>query len=144
MPQPSQSASRARLGRREFLQGAAAAAFSFNLLPATARGANSRVQVACIGVTGKGNTDTLATAAAGGVVVALCDVANPRGTNLARNKKKSKTSILMTLSWNGKNPRRDQRPIPVGVVRPRLCPKTLDLVSSRSDPNPGPLGGGPR
>lgn len=94
MPRTSQPASRGRLGRREFLQGAAAAAFSFNLLPATARGANSRVQVACIGVTGKGHTDTLATAAAGGVIVALCDVANPRGTNLARKKK-----VLRRFLW---------------------------------------------
>ena len=80
-----------RLKRRDFIQGAAAAAFSFNLLPAAARGANSRIQVACIGVTGKGHTDTIAAAASGGVIVALCDVANPKGTNLARNKKKSKT-----------------------------------------------------
>lgn len=91
MPRSPQSAVRGQFRRREFLQGAAAAAFSFNLLPATARGANSRIQVACIGVTGKGHTDTIATAAAGGVIVALCDVANPRGTNLARNKKKAKT-----------------------------------------------------
>jgi predicted dehydrogenase len=74
------------LNRRDFLKASAAAAFSFQLLPASARGANSRIQVGCIGVGGKGNSDTLQTAAAGGVIVALCDVAHPRQPGLGRKK----------------------------------------------------------
>jgi predicted dehydrogenase len=77
--------------RREFLRtssAAAATAFAFQILPATARGANSRIQVGCIGIDGKGNTDTLQTAAAGAAIVALCDVANPRQPGLSRRKQK--------------------------------------------------------
>lgn len=75
------------LPRREFLRRSAGAAVAFTILPAAARGANSRIQVACIGITGKGHTDTLATAAAGGEMVALCDVVNPRRPELTRRKK---------------------------------------------------------
>ena len=70
--------------RRDFLRASATAAFGFTILPATARGANSRVQVGCIGVGGKGYSDTVATAASGGVIVALCDVADPRARGLGR------------------------------------------------------------
>jgi predicted dehydrogenase len=75
------------LNRRDFLRASAAAALSFHILPASARGANSRIQVGCIGVGGKGNSDTMATAAAGAAIVALCDVANPRQPGLGRRKK---------------------------------------------------------
>ena len=75
------------LPRREFLRRSASAAAAFTILPAAARGANSRIQVACIGVTGKGHTDTLGTAAAGGEIIALCDVVNPRRPELTRRKK---------------------------------------------------------
>ena len=73
--------------RREFLKASALATFGFHLLPAAARGANSRIQVGCIGVNGKGYVDTLATADAGAEIVALCDVANPRQAELGRRKK---------------------------------------------------------
>ena len=76
------------LNRREFLRASAAAALGFYILPAAARGANSRIQVGCIGVGGKGYVDTMSTAAAGGVIVALCDVANPRQPELGRRKSK--------------------------------------------------------
>jgi predicted dehydrogenase len=79
------------LHRRDFLKASAAAVFGFHLLPASARGANSRIQVGCIGVAGKGNSDILATAAAGAAIVALCDVANPRQPGLGR-KKSSKSN----------------------------------------------------
>ena len=75
------------LSRRDFIKSAATAALAFQILPASARGANSRVQVGCIGVGGKGYVDTNATAAAGGAIVALCDVANPRQPELGRKKK---------------------------------------------------------
>lgn len=74
------------LNRRDFLRLSAAATFGFHLLPASARGANSRIQVGCIGVGGKGRSDVLATAAAGAVIVALCDVADPRHAELGRRK----------------------------------------------------------
>jgi predicted dehydrogenase len=75
------------LSRRDFLRASAAAAFAFQILPASARGANSRIQVGCIGVGGKGRVDTLATADAGAEIVALCDVADPREPGLDRRKK---------------------------------------------------------
>lgn len=78
---------RTPLSRRDFLRVSATAAFGFSILPASARGANDRIQVGCIGVNGKGLSDTMATAAAGGVIVALCDVANPRQGELTRRKK---------------------------------------------------------
>src|SRR3954464_5539415 len=81
---------RTPLTRRDFLRVSATAALGFQILPASARGANSRIQVGCIGVGGKGQVDTMATAAAGGAIVALCDVADPRRGALGR-KKKSKT-----------------------------------------------------
>lgn len=76
----------ASLHRRDFLRLSATAAFGFYILPAAARGANSRIQVGCIGVGGKGRTDTLAIAAAGARIVALCDVADPRRAGLGRRK----------------------------------------------------------
>jgi predicted dehydrogenase len=76
-----------RMNRRDFLRTSAVAAFGFQILPASARGANDRIQVGCIGVGGKGLVDTLGTAAAGGAIVAMCDVANPRNPELGRKKK---------------------------------------------------------
>ncbi|MBI5691210.1 MAG: Gfo/Idh/MocA family oxidoreductase [Verrucomicrobia bacterium] len=75
------------LSRRDFVRASAAAAFAFQILPASARGANSRIQVGCIGVSGKGHVDTVSTAEAGAAIVALCDVANPRQPGLSRRKK---------------------------------------------------------
>lgn len=63
--------------RRNFLQqtglGAGGLLFGF---PAIVRGQNlnSRINVGCIGVGGKGDSDVDNTAAAGGHIVALCDV----------------------------------------------------------------------
>ena len=83
------------LKRRDFLKASAVATFGFHLLPGSARGANSRIQVGCIGVGGKGHSDTMSTAAAGAAIVALCDVANPRNPELGRRKKaKSGETIL--------------------------------------------------
>lgn len=78
------------LNRRTFLKASATAALAFNILPASARGANSRIQVGCIGVGGKGYSDTMSTAAAGAAIIALCDVADPRRSELGRNKKAAK------------------------------------------------------
>ena len=79
--------------RRDFVRASAAAALGFSILPASARGANSRIQVGCIGIGGKGHTDTMSTADAGGVIVALCDVADPRRANLGRRKRKEGDTI---------------------------------------------------
>ncbi len=65
------------LTRRQFLSrtslavGTAGLAFPYvgNVL-----GANDRINIACIGVMGKGDSDTKAAAKAGGNIVALCDV----------------------------------------------------------------------
>jgi hypothetical protein len=68
-------ASASRVSRRQFFRAGAigAAALSF---PYVGRvlGANDKINVACIGVHGKGDSDTIETAACGANLVALCDV----------------------------------------------------------------------
>jgi len=65
------------LTRRQFLNrtstaiGTAALAFPF---VGTVLGANDRIRVACIGVGGKGDSDSSDAARCGGEIVALCDV----------------------------------------------------------------------
>jgi hypothetical protein len=61
--------------RREFLRAGAlaAAALSFPYV-GKVLGANDRINVACIGVGGKGDSDTDDSARCGGNIVALCDV----------------------------------------------------------------------
>ena len=85
---------RRSLPRRDFLKLSAAATFGFQFLPASARGANSRLQVGCIGVNGKGYYDTVSIGRAGGEIVALCDVANQRQPELGRRKAKAGDTIL--------------------------------------------------
>ena len=63
--------------RRRFLQQTGLGAGGLLLgFPAIVRGQNlnSRINVACIGVGGKGDSDVKATAKCGGTIVALCDV----------------------------------------------------------------------
>ena len=87
------------LKRRDFLKASAVAALGFHILPGSARGANSRIQVGCIGVGGKGYSDTMSTAGAGAAIVALCDVADPRTPGLDRRKKaKTEKTILDTFA----------------------------------------------
>jgi predicted dehydrogenase len=78
--------------RRDFLRTSAVATLGFYILPASARGANSRIQVGCIGLNGKGRQDTLSVAEAGAEIVALCDVADQRNGDLGRRKNKKKKS----------------------------------------------------
>ncbi len=80
--------------RRDFLRASAVATLGFHILPASARGANDRIQIGAIGISGKGQVDTMAVAAGGAQIVALCDVANPRNPELSR-KKKAKTGDTM-------------------------------------------------
>ncbi len=62
--------------RRDFLRTSAVAAASTMAFPYinSALGANDKVNVACIGVGGKGDSDTDQAASQGGTIVALCDV----------------------------------------------------------------------
>lgn len=64
--------------RRDLLKSgavAAAGAIAFPyFVPSHVRGANEKVRVACVGVGGKGGSDTDQAAEAGGEIVALCDV----------------------------------------------------------------------
>src|SRR3974390_1850191 len=66
-----------KLSRREFIKrtsiatGAATINFPF---VGRVLGANDRINVACIGVGGKGDSDSNDAAACGGNIVALCDV----------------------------------------------------------------------
>jgi len=64
-----------RVSRRQFVRASAlgAAAMSFPFV-GSVLGANDRINVACIGVHGKGESDTEDTARCGGNLVALCDV----------------------------------------------------------------------
>lgn len=91
-----------RINRRDFIKASAAAAFSFQILPASARGANDRIQVGCIGVGGKGNSDTLSTAAAGAEIIALCDVAHPKAR--LRRQSKAKEAAGKAGKDKGKEP----------------------------------------
>src|SRR5580658_4177952 len=63
------------VSRRQFFRAGAvgAAALSFPYV-GNVLGANDRINVACIGVKGKGDSDTDDTANCGGNLVALCDV----------------------------------------------------------------------
>ena len=64
------------LNRRRFLRqsaAATAAAFAFPYV-GSVLGANDRIQIGCIGVGGKGSSDTDDAARCGGTIVGLCDV----------------------------------------------------------------------
>ena len=63
--------------RRAFLGASASAAFSFSFLPSRVFGANERLQIAGIGVGGKGKSD-FDHLAAHGDVVAACDIDSRR------------------------------------------------------------------
>jgi hypothetical protein len=62
--------------RREFLRRSALAAAATAAFPyvGTVLGANDKINVACVGVGGKGDSDTRDTARVGGNLVGLCDV----------------------------------------------------------------------
>ena len=64
--------------RRQFI-GASSSAFAFQFLPSRVWGANERINVAGIGVGGKGTADVASAAKAGANIVALCDVDTVRG-----------------------------------------------------------------
>ena len=55
-----------------------AAAFAFQFVPSHVWGANERLHVGCVGIGGKGAGDVTDVAAAGGTIVALCDVDDNR------------------------------------------------------------------
>jgi predicted dehydrogenase len=65
---------KSKIRRRTFLATSAASALAFTYVPKRAFGANDRIYVAGIGVGGQGGGDIKGVAAAGGTVVALCDV----------------------------------------------------------------------
>jgi predicted dehydrogenase len=64
--------------RRQFVGATAASAFAFTYVPARVFGANERLNVAGIGVGGKGASDVGGAAEAGCNIVALCDVDQTR------------------------------------------------------------------
>lgn len=66
------------VSRRKFI-AAASTAFSFQYLPSRVWGANNRINVAGIGVGGKGAADLASSAETGANIVALCDVDLTRG-----------------------------------------------------------------
>jgi len=69
-----------RITRRTFVSTTAASAFAFTFLPRHVFGANSRVNVAGIGVGGKGAGDIADAAKEGANIVALCDVDEDRAS----------------------------------------------------------------
>lgn len=69
---------RNQITRRSFVAGTAGAAFAFTFVPNSARGANDRINVGCVGIGGKGFTEVTGAAGAGGQIVALCDVDEKR------------------------------------------------------------------
>lgn len=66
------------ISRRSFAATAGSSALAFCFLPSHVFGANERLNVAAIGVGGKGATDVTDAAAAGCNIVALCDVDDER------------------------------------------------------------------
>ena len=66
------------LSRRQFI-GASSSAFAFQFVPSRVWGANERINVAGIGVGGKGTADVASAANAGANIVALCDVDTGKG-----------------------------------------------------------------
>ncbi len=82
------------LTRRQFLKrtsvAAGTAAFAFPFV-GNVLGANDRINVACIGVGGKGDSDSSDAAKCGGNIVAICDVdkntLNRKGQQFAQAKK---------------------------------------------------------
>lgn len=73
--------------RRSFLQSSGLTAASTIGFPAIIRGQNlnSKIRVACIGVGGKGDSDTKNAAKEGGEIVALCDVDSNTLEKMAKN-----------------------------------------------------------
>src|SRR5258708_38168200 len=84
-PNPKSLSPAVSLTRRQFLTRGALAAGAL-AFPYVGRvlGANDRVNVACIGVNGKGDSDSTDAARGGGNIVAICDVDK---NNLARKAK---------------------------------------------------------
>jgi predicted dehydrogenase len=74
-----------RITRRAFIGSAAASAFAFTYLPSRVFGANERLNVAGIGVGGKGAGDVRDNAEAGANIVALCDVDEQRAAGTFRD-----------------------------------------------------------
>ena len=64
--------------RRSFVAASAASTFAFTYVPSTVFGANERVNVACIGVGGKGAVDSAGCHKAGANIVAWADVDEKR------------------------------------------------------------------
>ena len=85
--------------RRQFLGTAASTAFLFTYLPSRVWGANERIQIAGIGVGGKGSSD-IDQAGNVGKVVALCDIdlqrLNDKGSKFTDAKKFSDFREMLT------------------------------------------------
>lgn len=76
--------------RRNFLKGTASTAFGFQFLPSRVWGANDRINVASIGVGGKGAGEVSDISAAGGNIVALCDVDEKQAAGTVKKFGKAK------------------------------------------------------
>jgi predicted dehydrogenase len=80
-----------RLTRRQFVSTAAASAFAFTYIPRRVWGANERFYVGGIGVGGKGAGEVTDISAAGGTMVALCDVDATRAAKSFQSIEGAKT-----------------------------------------------------
>lgn len=80
-----------RINRRRFVATAAASSLAFTYIPRRAWGANDRLHVAAIGAGGKGAGDVSDVAAAGGTIVALCDVDTSRAAGTFKKFPDAKT-----------------------------------------------------
>jgi predicted dehydrogenase len=78
MTKQASNSTAAPVTRRQFTKASASAAWAFTFLPSRVFGANERLQVAGIGVGGKGASDVTGAAGAGCDIVALCDVDQKR------------------------------------------------------------------
>ena len=90
-----------RITRREFVGLASASAFALTYVPSRAFGANERLNVASVGVGGKGAGEVRDVAAAGCDIVALCDVDSKYLAKASDRYKKEKT-YRDSCRWQGK------------------------------------------
>ena len=89
------------VSRRQFFRAGAigAAAMSFPFV-GRVLGANDRINVGCIGVAGKGDSDTDDTARCGGNLVALCDVDERHSEGQgARNIRRPNSTAISAKCW---------------------------------------------
>jgi predicted dehydrogenase len=121
--------------RRSFLRtttAAAAATIAFpNLL--RAQGANNKINIACIGVGGKGDSDSASAANLGGNIVAVCDVDLQRLDRKINHRDKYKEKVrgpdgkVLREKFKDKDGKEEERDVEVEKERPSFKDRFPDI-----------------